>query len=143
MLQSAQAHPPCSCLPLQLGLFLTGVGGVVTSIAGHGIWLFVTWLFWLAGAAALADGLGSSCSDKNLYYCSSLVSSLPGGNSSFDARVSPSDAKSNLHLHLQRALEAFSWISWILMTFMLGVVAAIGGGAFRGGRGLKDGLSEA
>ncbi|CAO1627826.1 unnamed protein product [Parajaminaea phylloscopi] len=97
-----------------LALFLTGIGGVVTSIAGHGIWLFLTWIFWLAGSAALADGLGSSCSDKGYYYCNSL-----------------------------RALEAFSWISWVLVTFMLGVVAAIGGGAFRGGRGLKDGLSEA
>ncbi|CAO1630673.1 unnamed protein product [Jaminaea pallidilutea] len=95
-------------------LFLTGIGGVVTSIAGHGIWLFLTWLFWLAGSAALSDQLSGSCSDKGYFYCNSL-----------------------------RAAEAFGWISWIILTFMLAVVAAIGGGAFRGGRGLKDGLSEA
>ncbi|PWN29527.1 hypothetical protein BDZ90DRAFT_216838 [Jaminaea rosea] len=95
-------------------LFLTGVGGVVTSIAGHGIWLFLTWIFWLAGSASLANRIGTDCSNHGYYYCNSL-----------------------------RALEAFGWIGWALLTIMLAVVAAIGGGAFRGGRGLKDGLSEA
>ncbi|PWN23563.1 hypothetical protein BCV69DRAFT_3151 [Microstroma glucosiphilum] len=99
---------------IYLALFLTGVGGVVTSIAGHGIWLLLTWIFWLAGAGALADTLGTSCGTSRYYYCNSL-----------------------------QALHAFSWIGWILLTLMLVVVAAIGGGAFRGGRGLKDGLSEA
>lgn len=86
----------------------------MTSIAGHGIWLFLTWVFWLAGSGAMANVLGSSCGSKDYYYCTSL-----------------------------RALEAFGWIGWILLTFMLAVVAAIGGGAFRGGQGLKGGLSEA
>lgn len=99
---------------MQLALFLTGVGGVVTSIAGHGIWLFLTFIFYLAGAAALADQLGSSCGDRGYYYCNSI-----------------------------RALEAFSWINTVLLFLMIVVVGLIGGGAFRGGRGLKDGLSQA
>lgn len=106
--------PPTFHFPPQLGLFLSGIGGVVTSIAGHGIWLLLTWIFWLAGAGAMASILGGNCSDKSYYYCNSL-----------------------------RALEAFGWIGWVLLTLMLIVVGAIGGGAFRGGRGLKDGLSEA
>lgn len=86
----------------------------MTSIAGHGIWLLITFIFYLAGAAALADQLGSSCGDQNYYYCNSL-----------------------------RALEAFSWINAVLLFLMIIVVGLIGGGAFRGGRGLKDGLSQA
>ncbi|KAE8223807.1 hypothetical protein CF319_g3213 [Tilletia indica] len=93
-----------------LGLFLKGVGGVVTSIAGHGVWLFLTWLFMLAGSAALADFLPSKgCS--GVPYCNSL-----------------------------KALEAFGWITVIQLTIMLVVIGIIGGGAFRGGRGLKEGI---
>lgn len=74
----------------------------------------MTWIFWLAGSASMANRIGTDCGDHGYYYCNSL-----------------------------RALEAFGWIGWALLTIMLAVVAAIGGGAFRGGRGLKDGLSEA
>lgn len=95
-------------------LFLTGVGGVFTSIAGHGIWLFFTWLFFLAGAGAITDALDGgrfSCGDVEIPYCNSL-----------------------------KALMAFSWIAWIQLTLMLGVLAVIGGSAFRGGRSVKEGL---
>ena len=98
---------------IYLGLFLTGVGGVFTSIAGHGIWLLLTWLFWTAAAGALSNAVGTSCS-PGYYYCNSL-----------------------------RALQAFGWIGWIIISLMLVIVAVIGGGAFRGGRGVKGGLSEA
>lgn len=55
-------------------LFLRGIGGVVTSIAGHGIWIFLTWLFFLAGSAAVTDAMGGgqSCGDSLLRYCNSL-----------------------------------------------------------------------
>jgi len=96
-----------------LGLFLTGTGGALTSIAGHGVFLFFAWLFQLAGAGAISAAIGSGCADKYA-YCSSL-----------------------------KALEAFSWMAWILLTFMLGVVMVIGGTAFRGGKGIKGELSEA
>ncbi|GAA95061.1 uncharacterized protein L969DRAFT_95964 [Mixia osmundae IAM 14324] len=37
--------------------FLRMAGNVLFSIASHGIWVFVTFIFWLAGAAALAQQL--------------------------------------------------------------------------------------
>ncbi|CAD6892771.1 unnamed protein product [Tilletia controversa] len=93
-----------------LGLFLKGIGGVVTSIAGHGVWLILTWLFMLAGSAALADKVPRGHCE--LEYCRSL-----------------------------KALEAFGWISFIQLSIMLVVIGVIGGGAFRGGRGLKEGIT--
>lgn len=50
-----------------LALFLTGIGGMVTSIAGHGIWIFLTWLFFLAGAGAIS----ASINDDDAPYLSS------------------------------------------------------------------------
>ncbi|KIS69372.1 uncharacterized protein UMAG_02707 [Mycosarcoma maydis] len=98
------------------GLFLASVGGVITSIAGHGISIFLTWLFYLAGAAALTDRTGGSfnCADKGFPfpYCNST-----------------------------KALMAFAWICWIILTLMLAVIAAIGAGAFRGGRSVKETLA--
>ncbi|UZJ55407.1 hypothetical protein CBS101457_004727 [Exobasidium rhododendri] len=99
-----------------LALFLTGKGGAFTSIAGHGIWIALTWLFFLAGAGAITASMGGAqnCGKSDLLYCTSMES-----------------------------LMAFSWISWILLTLMLIIVAGIGGTAFRGGRNLKEGLSSA
>ncbi|KAJ9479075.1 hypothetical protein PHBOTO_002548 [Pseudozyma hubeiensis] len=99
-----------------LGLFLASVGGVITSIAGHGVAIFLTWIFYLAGAAALTDRTGGSfnCADKGypFPYCNST-----------------------------KALMAFAWIGWIILTLMLAGVAAIGAGAFRGGRSVKESLA--
>jgi hypothetical protein len=92
-----------------LALFLTGVGGVFTSIAGHGIWIFLTWLFMLAGAGAITASIND---DGDPYHSS------------------------------RRALAGFSWIAWIQLTLMLALVGFIGGKAFRGGRGLKEGLGD-
>ncbi|PWZ02240.1 hypothetical protein BCV70DRAFT_59597 [Testicularia cyperi] len=95
-------------------LFLFSIGGVITSIAGHTITLFLTWIFWMAGAAALTDRTGGSfsCSDRGYPYCNST-----------------------------KALIAFSWIGWIILTLMLVMVLIIGGGAFRGGRSVKESLA--
>ncbi|TKY85825.1 hypothetical protein EX895_005366 [Sporisorium graminicola] len=98
------------------GLFLASVGGVLTSIAGHGIAIFLTWIFWLAGAAALTDRTGGS------FSCTGKGYPFPYCNST-------------------KALTAFAWIGWIILCFMLAVVAAIGAGAFRGGRSVKESLA--
>lgn len=95
-------------------LFLTSKGGVVTSIAGHAVYLFLTWIFFLAGSAALTDSLkgGVNCSHNSIEFCNSL-----------------------------EALIAFGFIGWVLLTLMLVAVGVIGGGAFRGGRSVKEGLA--
>lgn len=98
------------------GLFLASVGGVITSIAGHGIALFLTWIFWMSGAAALTDRTGGS------FSCNAKGYPFPYCNST-------------------KALMAFAWMGWIILTFMLAVVIAIGAGAFRGGRSVKESLA--
>ncbi|SAM82057.1 uncharacterized protein UBRO_04325 [Ustilago bromivora] len=98
------------------GLFLASVGGVITSIAGHAISLGLTWIFWLAGAAALTDRTGgvTNCAAKGypFPYCNST-----------------------------KALTAFAWIGWIILTFMFAMVIFVGAGAFRGGRSVKESLA--
>lgn len=68
-----------------LVLFLVGKGGVVTSIAGHAIWIVLTWIFFLAGAGAVTGSMhgAQNCSTSDLRYCGSM-----------------------------EALMAFSWIAW-------------------------------
>lgn len=70
---------------IYLVLFLVGKGGVVTSIAGHAIWIVLTWIFFLAGAGAVTGSMGGAqnCSTSDLNYCGSM-----------------------------EALMAFSWIAW-------------------------------
>ncbi|KDN39315.1 hypothetical protein K437DRAFT_239573 [Tilletiaria anomala UBC 951] len=96
---------------IYLGCFLAGVGGILTSIASHLIFLFVNWIFWVAAAGSITAQLngGQNCGTSPLYYCNSL-----------------------------EALMAFDWIAFILVTIMLGVTIFIGAGAFRRGRSMKD-----
>ncbi|KZV85400.1 hypothetical protein EXIGLDRAFT_234889 [Exidia glandulosa HHB12029] len=66
------------------GLFFhSSTGSVLTSVASHGIFLFLTWIFWTAGAAAItqAIGGGNNCSDIrfNLPYCNQLNAELGFG----------------------------------------------------------------
>lgn len=97
-------------------LFLASVGGVLTSIAGHAIVIFVTWAFWLGGAGAITGDTGGS------FSCSGQGHPFPYCNST-------------------KALQAFSWIGWVILTFMLVMVMVIGAGAFRGGRSVKESLA--
>ncbi|GAA5952618.1 hypothetical protein JCM8115_003652 [Rhodotorula mucilaginosa] len=88
--------------------FLTAATNFLFSIASHVVWLFVTWVFQLAGTAALSSALGGSldCSFYNGPHCSQL-----------------------------NALEAFGWICWILLTFMLAFAVWIGARSARSGNG--------
>ena len=93
-------------------LFLTGTGGVVSSIAVHGLVLFVTWVFWLCGSAALSNGVGNmSCNSEAPRDCDAV-----------------------------KAILAFGWIGWIELTFLLCVICYLAFKAFRGGRGVQQGF---
>lgn len=92
-------------------LFLTGIGGPVSSIASHAVFIFITWVFWLAGTAALSSKDGGSC-QEGVTNCSAV-----------------------------KALQAFGWIGFIILTAMLGVIGFLAFKAFRGGRGFQDGLA--
>lgn len=78
-------------VPLFLMMFLLASGHFLSSVASHGIFLFITWALWLAGAAAITNALGGrlNCS-RHFVYCGQL-----------------------------NALEAFAWIEWALLTLAL------------------------
>ncbi|CCV00683.1 unnamed protein product [Malassezia sympodialis ATCC 42132] len=101
-----------------LALFVTGIGGVLSSIASHGIFVLITWIFWLCGSAALSNAVGNAkcVSDENA-----------------DGFIRDCDAL--------KAIVAFGWIGWVELTLLLGVILFLGMKAFRGGRGVHDSLA--
>jgi len=98
---------------LYLVFFLTDMFAFFTSIASHAVWLFLTWLFWLAGTAALTDALGGgqNCSNSGLIYCSQNMAAI-----------------------------AFGWIEFIIITVAFVVVVLLGTAALRRGDRLSGGL---
>ncbi|PCH34329.1 hypothetical protein WOLCODRAFT_135646 [Wolfiporia cocos MD-104 SS10] len=82
-------------------------GSILTSVLSHGVFLFITWILWVAAAASITAALGGGL-DCNLHYmyCGQL-----------------------------NALEAFAWIEWVLVTFALLVVFFRGISANRRGDG--------
>lgn len=97
-------------------LFLTGIGGFLSSIASHAVWVFITWVFWLAGSASLSNKVGNmSCG------------------------ASDSDAVQDCHS--LKAIVAFGWIGWVELTLLLAVICFLAFKAFRGGRGVHDSIA--
>ncbi|POY74036.1 hypothetical protein BMF94_2848 [Rhodotorula taiwanensis] len=96
--------------------FLTAATNFLFSIASHAAWLFLTWVFWLAGSAAFAAALGGSlnCGNYELGHCSTLNS-----------------------------LEAFSWICFIIVTFMLVFTIWVGARSARSGNGFGGAVVQA
>ncbi|KAI5474292.1 MARVEL-like domain protein [Pseudohyphozyma bogoriensis] len=94
--------------------FMQAAGSFLFSIASHAVYLFLTWLFWLAGTAALTHTLGGGLD------CSSI----------------PDFA----HCNQLNSAMAFGWIMWILSTFALVVVGVIGGRSARRGDGFGGAL---
>ncbi|KIY51963.1 hypothetical protein FISHEDRAFT_36087 [Fistulina hepatica ATCC 64428] len=100
-----------------VGFWYSATGFILTSVASHFIFVFISWAFWLAAAAAVTHMLsgGLECSCTAFVYCGHL-----------------------------NALEAFSWILWILFTFALVAVITRGVVAIRRGDGPRGSLvSEA
>jgi len=94
--------------------FLYGTGGMISSIASHAIWLFVTWVFWLALAASITNMLGGSinCGSSHLVYC-----------------------------HQNQAAQAFAWIEWILLTVAFAFVVVLATRSIRSGDKMSGPLS--
>jgi len=72
---------------------------LLTGIAAHVIFLFLSWVFWLSGAAAITESLGGGLDcHLGFVYCSQL-----------------------------NALEAFAWIEWVVLTvgFIYVLVVAV------------------
>jgi len=97
--------------------WVMAANSIMTSVAAHFIFLFVTWILWLAASAAITSTLGGglSCSHQNTWpYCGQL-----------------------------NAIEGFSWLIWILVTFTLIMVIVRGIAAARAGSGYGSGLVAA
>jgi len=75
-----------------LALFFFMAGHMFSSIASHFVFLSLTWIFWLAAAAALTQAIGGTldCHITGFAYCGQL-----------------------------NALEGFAWIVLVLLTFTL------------------------
>ncbi|KAG2069484.1 hypothetical protein BDR04DRAFT_1156684 [Suillus decipiens] len=87
---------------------------VLSSVASHVLFLFLTWIFWTAGAASITAALGGglNCSSQFVFvYCGQL-----------------------------NALEGFAWVIWILVTFAILVVLIRGIIVARRGDGMRGPL---
>ncbi|KAM0746580.1 hypothetical protein T439DRAFT_306502 [Meredithblackwellia eburnea MCA 4105] len=96
--------------------FLRSASSFLFSIASHGLWVFITWVFWLAGAAALTDTLGGGLD------CGAM--------------------KGFAHCNQLNAAEAFAWINWIIMTFVLTIIVIVGAKSARRGDGFGGPISD-
>lgn len=78
--------------------FLVAAGSFLFSIASHTVFIVLTWIFWLVGAAALTGTLGGHVS---------------GGDPKF------------AHPNQLNSAEAFAWIPLVLTTVLLaGIISA-------------------
>jgi len=99
---------------LYIFFFFTMPDSVMSSVGSHVSFLIITWIFWTAGAASITSALGGGldCSTEVVFvYCGHL-----------------------------NALQTFSWMIWIVVTFAIVVVAIRGVIAARHGDGLKGPL---
>jgi hypothetical protein len=101
---------------LYLGAFLAAANSIVSSVASHFVFLAVTWILWLAAAAAITQTLGGSlsCSLSFFVYCGQL-----------------------------NALMAFAWIIFVLLTFILIAVLVRGIRSAKSGDGYRGALVDA
>jgi len=103
---------------IYLVVFLTSgsSGSILSSIASHIIFIFMTWVFWLAGAAAITASLGggNNCSNIDFFlpYCSQL-----------------------------NAIMGIAWTEWIIITFVLVFVFIVAVRSVRRGDGYRGPLA--
>ncbi|KAF8185701.1 hypothetical protein BJ912DRAFT_190176 [Pholiota molesta] len=112
----------CSVWTIVLGsaymaVFLAAAGSIFASVASHFIFLFITWILWLAAAAALTQTLGGAlnCTTQSFFvYCGQLS-----------------------------AMEGFAWLIWVVLTFVLVAVLIRGVWSAKQGDGYKGALVDA
>ncbi|KAF9474991.1 hypothetical protein BDN70DRAFT_884272 [Pholiota conissans] len=100
-----------------LVVFLVAATSFLASIASHFLFLAVTWILWLAAAAAITQTLGGSlnCSTQTFFvYCGQLS-----------------------------AIEGFAWLIWVLLTFALVAVLIRGISSAKQGDGYSGALVDA
>ncbi|OAX39667.1 hypothetical protein K503DRAFT_739030 [Rhizopogon vinicolor AM-OR11-026] len=99
---------------LYIFFFFSLPDSFLSSVASHILFLFLTWVFWTAGAASITAALGGglNCNTQSVFvYCGQL-----------------------------NALEGFAWVIWILVTFAILVVLIRGVVSARRGDGIRGAL---
>ncbi|KAL7004771.1 hypothetical protein EMMF5_005686 [Cystobasidiomycetes sp. EMM_F5] len=81
-----------------IGITLFLSSSIIASVGGTFVFVLVTWVFWLASAASLETAQGGvfSCNNPAFAHCHQLL-----------------------------ALEAFSWINFIIFSFALIIIGVI------------------
>lgn len=109
--------------------FLQARSNFLFSIASHVIWMFLTWLFWLAGAAAITSALGGglNCNalPEGFGHCYQLCVLL----------LSASHTATMLTLRCSNSAEGFAWLNWIIATLFLAYLLFVGWRSARSGNG--------
>ncbi|GAA6062214.1 hypothetical protein JCM10212_006449 [Sporobolomyces blumeae] len=95
--------------------FLKATTSFLFSIASHAAIIFLSWVFMLAGVAALTDTLGGglNCDNFRYSYCGTL-----------------------------NGIEGISWLNWIILTILLVFILVLGGRSARSGNGFGGTLVE-
>jgi len=104
---------------IYLGVFQVfwSSGFLFTSVASHFIYLFFTWILWIAGAAAITQTLGGglNCATQDTFvYCTQL-----------------------------NAMLGFAWVEAILVTIAIIIVLLLGIASARRGDGYQGQLVSA
>ncbi|GAA5996732.1 uncharacterized protein JCM10292_003168 [Rhodotorula paludigena] len=86
----------CLLPPLHWFFHRRQSASIIASLLVETILVFLLWVLFLGGAAALSDRL------PGLQYCSGSLCSLG------------------------RAVQAFAWLSWILLTFLFALLVVVG-----------------
>jgi hypothetical protein len=94
--------------PIFPTLLLLELAEVLTGIAAHVVFLFLSWVFWLSGAAAITASLDTTPTCRLFIFCSHLS-----------------------------ALEAFAWIEWIILTVGFTCIIVIALRAIHRGQGFS------
>ncbi|KAF7783879.1 hypothetical protein Agabi119p4_44 [Agaricus bisporus var. burnettii] len=102
--------------PIVMSLFTFARRSKASSVLVHLVFLFITWVIWIAGASALTQttGGGMNCSTNTIFnYCGQL-----------------------------NALIAFGYINWILLTFIFAMCILLAVRSWKRGDGLLGSLIE-
>jgi len=99
--------------PIFPTLLLLQLAEVLTSIAAHAVFLFLSWVFWLSGAAAITASLDEVSTCRLFIFCSHLS-----------------------------ALEAFAWMETIVLTVGFTFIIVIALRAVRRGQGYNGPLFD-
>ncbi|KAI7963617.1 hypothetical protein MJO29_004044 [Puccinia striiformis f. sp. tritici] len=117
----------CWCLlflPIFLFANLRLAGHALSSVVANLGFISLTWLLWLCGAASWSDALGGSLHCGDMYFTNQVVDmDIP-------------------YCGALRAVQAFSWMIWLLLSAALIYIATVAFRAKSRPTGLKGPMRE-